>query len=226
MSASDPTTTARELRERLANRLADCDKAAAVRAALDAVESGALSVVELYQEVLTPLLAEAGDGWQRGSLRVWQEHLASAAIRTIVEALYPQVLKAKAARRPSGRSVLLACPPEEGHDLGLRMVADRFEMAGWTSYFIGADTPLEELVDAGRRLRVEALALSSSTHFHKVALRRHVERLRRELPGVRVWLGGPAFCKGGREGWEADLVDLDALLGDRAAPTPGGDQSC
>jgi len=225
MSNDDRAATARRLKEDLAAALADGDKAAAVRAALDAVESGALSVIALYREVLTPLLAETGDGWQHGSVRVWQEHLASATIRTIVEALYPQVLRAKVATPPAGRAVVLACPPEEGHDLGLRMVADRFEMAGWTTYFMGADTPLDELVDAGRRLGVEAVALSSSTHFHKVALRRLVERLRRELPGVRIWLGGPAF-RSGREGWEDELLDLDALLGDDGVTAAGGERPC
>jgi len=222
MAEDDTSTTARQLRERLDAQLRDHDKSAAVHSAIDAVQSGALSVPELYRDVLTPLLTDTGYGWQRGEIHVWEEHLRSAVVRTIVEALYPQVLRVKASATPVGRSVLLACPPEEGHDLGLRMVADRFEMAGWTVYFLGADTPLDELVDASGRLGVEALALSSSTHFHRVALRRHIDRLRRELPDVRIWLGGPAFCDG-RERWNDELLDLDALLGDGAAAVPGGD---
>jgi methanogenic corrinoid protein MtbC1 len=225
VAASDSTTRARELRERLSIHLGDHDRGAAVRAALDAVEAGEVGVAELYREVLTPLLAETGDGWQRGSLRVWEEHLTSAAIRTIVEALYPTVLSINASRPACGRAVLLACPPEEGHDLGLRMVADRFEMAGWTTYFVGSDTPLDELADAARRLDVEAIALSSSTHFHRVAVRRHLERLRRDLPGVRVWLGGPAFREN-REDFKDDLLDLDALLGDAGVPDEGEGRTC
>ena len=73
--------------------------------------------------------------------------------------------------------MLLACPPEENHDLGLRMVADRFDMAGWTTYFLGADTPVDEIADAAARLGVDAVVLSSSTHFHRVALRRAVDEL-------------------------------------------------
>ncbi len=60
--------------------------------------------------------------------------------------------------------------------------------------------------------------LSSSTHFHLVALRHLVDRLRAELPGVDVWVGGPAFAAD-RDGWRDDeIVDLDALLGDAGAP--------
>lgn len=202
------------LREEIAAALAARDRGRAVQAALEAVASGTVTIPVLYREVLAPLLVETGAAWQRGERHVWEEHLASAAVRTIVEALYPRVLEAKHAVTPAGRSVLLACPPEETHDLGLRMIADRFELAGWTAYFIGADTPPDELVDAARTLAVDAVALSSSTHFHRLATRHFVDELKRQLPGIAVWVGGPAFARD-REGWADDeLVDLDDLLGD------------
>jgi len=203
----------RRLRESVAAALKEHDKATAVRTAVEAVSSGAIGVPELYRDVLVPLLHATGDAWRAGDTKVWEEHLASQAVRSIVELVYPAVLKAKAEVSPAGRSVLLACPPEEAHDLGLRLVADRFDMAGWTTYFLGGDTPFDEIVDAADTLGVDAVVLSSSTHFHLVALRRHVDRLRAELPGLDVWVGGPAFAVA-RDGWRDDeIVDLDALLG-------------
>jgi methanogenic corrinoid protein MtbC1 len=213
---------AAELYDRLAVLLSDHDRPAAVRAAVGAVSSGAIGIPELYRDVLSPLLSRTGEAWQHGRVHIWEEHFSSAVVRTIVEILYPGVLKVKAAAKPAGRSVLLGCPPEESHDLGLRMVADRFDMAGWTTYFVGADTPVIDLVDAARRLGVDAVVLSSSTHFHRVALRRHVDELKRELGAVHVWVGGPAFRHGG-EGWSAaELLDLDGLLG-AADAEPGGE---
>jgi methanogenic corrinoid protein MtbC1 len=133
-------------------------------------------------------------------------------VRTIVEILYPGVLKAKAEAEPSGRSVLLACPPEEGHDLGLRMVSDRFDMAGWTTYFLGPDTPVDEIADAASRLGVDAVVMSSSTHFHRLAVRHAVDALKRQLPAVDIWVGGPAFV-GAATGWlPEEIVNLDELL--------------
>jgi methanogenic corrinoid protein MtbC1 len=215
-------STAEELHDVLAIHLADHDKPAFVRTAVEAVSSGAVSIAQLYREVLTPLLARAGSAWQRGRLTVWEEHLASAMVRSVVEIVYPGVLKAKAAVPPAGRSVLLASPPEEGHDLGLRMVSDRFDMAGWTTCFLGADTPVDDVADAARRLGVDALVLSSSTHYHRVALRRHVDYLKEQLPGLDVWVGGPAFAFN-TDGWAADeLLDLEALLDEDSLPG-GGD---
>jgi methanogenic corrinoid protein MtbC1 len=208
--------------EAVAAALADHDKATAVRAAVEAVTSGDVGIPALYRDVLTRILADTGAAWQTGRTAIWEEHLASATVRTIVEILYPGVLKLKAAVEPVGRTVLLACPPEEGHDLGLRMVSDRFDMAGWTTYFLGPDTPVAEIADAARRLGADAVVMSSSTHFHRLAVRHAVDALKKELPGTDVWVGGPAFM-GAATGWlPEEIVDLDELLGGRAGSGAGG----
>jgi methanogenic corrinoid protein MtbC1 len=195
------------------------DKPAAVRTAVEAVSSGSITIPELYR-ALTGILADTGAAWQTGKTAIWEEHLASSTVRTIVEILYPGVLKAKAEAEPSGRSVLLACPPEEGHDLGLRMVSDRFDMAGWTTYFLGPDTPVDEIADAARRLGVDAVVMSSSTHFHRLAVRHAVDALKKQLPGIDVWVGGPAFV-GAATGWLAEeIVNLDELLEGTAGTGP------
>jgi methanogenic corrinoid protein MtbC1 len=215
MHPADPSVDA--VYRTVAAALAEHDKPSAVRAAVEAVTSGAVEIPTLYRDVLTRILADTGAAWQSGTTAIWEEHLASATVRTIVEILYPGVLKAKATVPQTGRTVLLACPPEEGHDLGLRMVADRFDMAGWSTYFLGPDTPVAEIADAARRLGADAIVMSSSTHYHRLAVRHAVDALKKELPAVDVWVGGPAFM-GAATGWlPQEIVDLDALLGDGTA---------
>jgi MerR family transcriptional regulator, light-induced transcriptional regulator len=223
---TDEPVAVQALYEQVSAALASHDKATAVRIAVEAVSSDAVSIPVLYREVLTPILAHTGEAWHRGETAIWEEHLASATVRTIVELVYPGVLKAGAEAPPSGRTVLLACPPEEGHDLGLRMVADRFAMAGWTTYFLGPDTPVQEIAAAARGLGADAVVMSSSTHFHRLAVRHAVDALKKELPDTDIWVGGPAFA-GAATGWlPQEIADLDALLGDApqgAAPPPDDD---
>jgi methanogenic corrinoid protein MtbC1 len=198
MSDQAPT-----LHETLLERIAAHDRDGAVAAALDAVRSGALAIPELY-DLLAGLLVDIGTSWQAGETEVWEEHFATAVVRTIVEAFHPLVAERAAA--PSGRTVVLATPPDEYHDLGLRMIADRFTLAGWTTHLLGASVPLDELVAAIGELGAEAVVLSASTHFHRLGLRPYVDGLRAAHPGVRIWVGGPAFAIEA-EGWSDLLLD-------------------
>jgi methanogenic corrinoid protein MtbC1 len=190
---SSDGTTAETLLARLGDLISLHDKSGAVGLALSAVESGGIDVPTLYRDVLTPLMVDVGSCWQCGATSVWEEHLASATVRTIVEALYPTVRRLADAAPSARKSVLLACPPDEAHDLGLRMLADRFDMAGWTTFYLGPDTPAAEIAAATHTLAVELVVLTSSTHFHRLRVRSLLDQMHAAMPGVRVVVGGPAF---------------------------------
>ena len=199
------------LREKIDAALAARDRSAAVATATEAVESGRIDVVSLYDQVLIPLMVDTGAQWQSGSTRVWEEHFATATVRTIVEALYPAVSRSAATAPERTDAVLLACPPDEAHDLGLRMLADRFEIAGWNTHYLGANTPVAEIIDAARTLGVGLVILSASTHYNLVLLREVVQEVAAGLPGVKLAAGGAAFecddC-----GWSDELLFDDSLI--------------
>ena len=110
--ATDPTVQA--VYEAVAAALAHHDKATAVRTAVEAVTSGAVAIPVLYRDVLSRILADTGAAWQTGKAAIWEEHLASATVRTIVEIVYPGVLKAKAEVPPSGRTRPAGVPARRG----------------------------------------------------------------------------------------------------------------
>ena len=217
---------ANSLRATLDAHLASRDRTAVITAALHAIDSGIIGVADTYTLVLAPLLTDTGSAWQRGATRVWEEHYASAVVRTILEALAPRVIELAAKMHARDTTVLLACPPDEYHDLGLRMLFDRFLLAGYPAHFLGADTPVREISHAAETLGANLVVLSASTHYHRVALRQVVEDLARVLnPDVRIAVGGPAFARD--TGWTtsdaATLLDpaayeLPRLTPDRGAP--------
>jgi methanogenic corrinoid protein MtbC1 len=210
VNATDSAQFAEDLLGDLRELIDERDRSGAVAMALGAVESGRISVPDLYTLVLGPFLAHIGSSWSHGKESVWEEHLASHVVLTIVEALYPTVLRIAAEVPPTGKTVLLACPPRERHEIGLRMLSDRFELAGWSVTNLGADTPLLEIVGAALATRADLVALSVSTVFERVELRGFIDSLRRELPGVRIVVGGPAFSRD--RSWPAeDLLDPTEL---------------
>ncbi len=200
--------------------LREHDRPGAVTAILRAVEDG-LSVEELYSRVLRPFLASVGADWQRGRTAVWEEHLIVGAVRTAIEALYPRVLERKATAPAVPVTAAFFCPPEETHDLGLRMLADRFDLRGFRTVYVGAATPVEEMIKCVQAEQASVVCLSASTHFQKATLHNVITTLRARLPGVRLVAGGPAFVSES-SGWEEYLItDIDALLHELAASGEG-----
>lgn len=208
----------RRLRQALDERLAERDRAGAVSTALAAIRTDGQDIDELYAHVLIPLLVDTGARWQHGTTQVWEEHFATATVRTIVEALYPDVIAAAETRPRLGKAALLACPPGEQHDLGLRMLADRMQLAGWDAHFLGADTPVDQIAAAARAVKADLVVLSAATHYNVVLARTTVGQLAEELPGVRVAVGGPGVrCV---KDWPEEFLLTEESLGLSRAHDP------
>lgn len=220
-SASDATlSVAAELRSALHHAFVRHDRTTAVSVTIDTVSHGRIEPADLYTLVLAPLLTATGEAWREGHMAVWEEHYASAIVRTVVEAINPIVIEKAAEVARRDEVVLLACPSGEQHDLALRMLADRFTLAGYDAYYLGADTPVPEIVDAARTLGARLVVLSAATHFNRALLRQVVADLQEQLPGVRLGVGGPAFMRD-CDGYAAVLLDPEEFGLPGAALPPG-----
>jgi methanogenic corrinoid protein MtbC1 len=191
--------------------LAHHDRAGIVTDALRAVELGEIDIPTLYARVLTPLLDSVGERWHEGESRVWEEHLATGAVMTAIESLYPTVRMLAAHSPQCDQVIVLATPSQEQHVVGLRMVADLFELSGWKVAYLGANVPEPEIVDAVRSIPADAVVMSASTGYQRVLLRHIADSLREELPDVRIWVGGHAFVDE-HDGWpDEEILDLAAI---------------
>ena len=133
------------------------DIAARLRAALDSFDDQAahaaldrlfatVSIEAALAEVLIPYLRDLGERWAAGSASVAQEHFAASLIRGRLLGL------ARDWGTGLGPSVLLACLPDEDHDLGLVIFGVLVARRGWRVTFLGADTPFDALADTVRTL--------------------------------------------------------------------------
>jgi len=157
---------------------------------LQAVELGT-SVKDIYLHVFQPVQRELGRLWQLGEISVAQEHLATAVTQFIMSQLYPRIF----ATERCGRRLVAACVGDELHELGIRMVADFFEMGGWDTYYFGASTPSTAIVSATSEYEPHVLALSVTMTFHVRTLAELIEQLRAREHGARtpVLVGGYPF---------------------------------
>jgi MerR family transcriptional regulator, light-induced transcriptional regulator len=190
-SAADDSGLLAEVAARYFDALLAGDRNAAVRAALDDGIARGLSVPDLYLGVIQPAQHRVGELWQENRITVAHEHVATAISQLVMALAYPSL-----PREPfNGKRVLVACVGDELHDLGARMVADFFEMAGFDIRYLGANLPTSSLVSMVREEQPDLVVLSVTMAFHIEAARETVARLREAGgDGLRVALGGQAFA--------------------------------
>lgn len=133
---------------------------------MNAVERG-ISVRDIYLHVFQRSQYEIGRLWQTNQMTVAQEHLCTAATQLIMSQLYPLIFGAD---RKNPR-VVAACVGGDLHEIGVRMVADFFEMDGWDTFYLGADVPSASIVQSviDRQANVLAVSATLLTHVGSVA---------------------------------------------------------
>ncbi|MDH4070065.1 MAG: cobalamin-dependent protein [Ignavibacteria bacterium] len=115
-----------------------------------------LSVVKLCDEIIDPGMEEVGNLWLTGKLGVETEHRVSYEVLNAIS----QIESAKQLREPTGRTVLLACPRNEHHEIGLRSLAAILRLQGWNIIYLGANVPTDSLMDTIRIYAPEVVCLS------------------------------------------------------------------
>ena len=108
---------------------------------LDAVEKG-IAVREIYTHVFGPAQHEVGRLWQINEISVAQEHFCTAATQLIMSQLYSHIFSTERI----GKSVVATTIGGDLHEIGIRMVSDFFEMEGWDTFYLGANSPAEDVV--------------------------------------------------------------------------------
>lgn len=167
----------------------------------------------VVQRSVRPAMGRIGWWWQQGRISVAEEHLATEIAHRAVDNAFTH-----SQRKPRRqRAVLLACVEGNRHALGLRTVADAFDLEGWTAYNLGADVPLATLPGMIAAFQPELVGLSVSMTQQLPAARAAIEAIRemRSARPIRVMLGGLA-SNSLQEAWQWVGADLAAPDGVRA----------
>ncbi len=148
-------------------------------------------VADIYLRIFQPVLYEIGRRWQANEITVAQEHYCSAATQLIMSQLYPLIFNATR----HGETLVAAGVAGDLHEIGLRTVADFFEMAGWNTYYLGANVPVPDLLRLLVDKQAQVLALSATMGFNVGAARETIKTVRRaqECKNVLILVGGYPF---------------------------------
>ena len=198
--------------EEFSGYLNQYDRRAATFYALDLLKTAQVTIPELYEMVLAPALNKIAVPRDQAEDLIWREHTVTNIVRGIVEGAYPYVLaeKERFPMETNPGRILLACPEEEYHELGIRMGADFFTIAHFDVVFIGSNLPLSNVLSATRNLKPDYVGISVTNYLRLVRLKQITEGLRAQLdPSIKIIVSGSAFS---HTGTSAADFGADALI--------------
>jgi MerR family transcriptional regulator, light-induced transcriptional regulator len=142
-----------------------------------AIRGQGRTFLEAELHLVQPAMYGIGRGWQNNRVSVAQEHMATA----MVHGLLAREFASAEPEPPNDRSVVLAGVEGNQHIIGLRIVADAFELAGWDVRYLGPNTPTSSLVQLVRDERPDLVGLSAAMPHHLRSAREAIACLRAEL---------------------------------------------
>ncbi|MGK7397711.1 MAG: cobalamin B12-binding domain-containing protein [Candidatus Cyclobacteriaceae bacterium M3_2C_046] len=150
-------------------------------------------VMTIFLDYFQRSLYEIGLLWENNKISVAVEHLATSITSSLMNLLYPFLF----ATDKNGKKAVVSCIANEYHQIGGKMVADTFELNGWKSFYLGANTPLKDLKKFIAEKDPEVIALSVAIFSNTPKLVQTIEAIRKDFPDKLIMVGGQAFKWGG-----------------------------
>ncbi|MGV7208591.1 MerR family transcriptional regulator [Oxalobacteraceae bacterium A2-2] len=145
-------------------------------------------------ELVAPLTTLVGDAWAAGNLAVFEEHLYSESLKTVLRSAIFAMPQGSAAAVGAPR-ILLTTLPQERHGLGLLMTEALCVAEGAQCVSLGVQTPVPEIVEAARAQRIDVVALSFSISMNPRQALDGLAELHQRLPaGMELWAGGACIA--------------------------------
>jgi methanogenic corrinoid protein MtbC1 len=164
------------------------ERNAASRLILNAADGGT-SIKDIYLLIFQRVQHEVGRLWHSNQIGVAQEHYCTACTQLIMSQLYPRIFSTER----KGRRLVSTCVGGDLHEIGVRMVSDFFEMEGWDTFYLGANTPIAGTLQQLVERKPHVLAISATMAIHVKAVADLIAATRAAASPPRILVGGAPF---------------------------------
>lgn len=176
---------------RFGDALRSADAAEAERV-IDEIVAAGMCPAEVHVQVIGSAMVWIGSLWAAGMVTVADEHIATAICHTVLLRLIgPRHAPARSRER-----ILLAGTEGQHHVLGLRMIADTLEAAGFHVLYLGADVPVDSLRHSVVQHRPAVAGLTFGINTGVELLAESIDAIHTASPATKVVLGGQAVPAG------------------------------
>jgi len=194
------------VRGRLSRAVTD-GNVAAIDALVDEALAGGIAPMALNDEVLVTALEEVGRRFERREVFLPQMMLSAEGVERAFAKIRPLLPKHAGAGKGT---VVLATVQGDVHDIGKNILASMLESHGYRVVDLGKDVPAATIVEAARRERADAVALSALMTTTAAQVPVVVRALREAGIKAKVMVGGAIVTKRFADSVGADGYAKDA----------------
>ncbi|MDF2675942.1 MAG: cobalamin B12-binding domain protein [Bacillota bacterium] len=165
-----------------------------VELTIKSLHKNAITIPDLYEKVLRPALYSIDDCVDKDNGCIWKEHVKTSIIKTVIESIYPFVIKLKKHVEPLNIKVIFVCPEKEYHEIGLRMMSDFFNLNGYDTIFIGTNSPRDQIITAILFSNPKYIAISVTDYYLLFEAQKMIQKIKSTYDkNIIVIVGGLAF---------------------------------
>lgn len=144
---------------------------------------------EVFHKILVPLQIRVGELWFEGKLGVAVEHYVTSMVRQKLSAVMNHLSSNR-----EGPMLVVCCPPWELHEIGAQTVAYHCLKKGCRVSFLGANLPLEDLIDFCNNTNPDAVIISFSQPFGDSKGKRYLIDISTKVSNAcPIFIGGQAL---------------------------------
>ncbi|MCE1188506.1 MAG: cobalamin-dependent protein [Ignavibacteria bacterium] len=150
------------------------------------LENG-INIREIYINIFQRAMHRIGKMWEQGKISIIEEHVATEIVSWLIDSISPgEPITA------AGQSAVITCVDKEFHSLGARIVSHIFEINGWRTEYLGANTPSRKLNNFLKRKNPDVLAISFTFYMNYIRLLQLLQVISEQFPQLPVIYGGQA----------------------------------
>lgn len=170
--------------------------------------------LDIINSDIIPALDKVGEGFEAKTVFL-PELLMSAEAANVAFSVMRAAMPA--ATRCTNKKIVLATVKNDIHDIGKNIVKLIFESYGYDVVDLGRDVPANTVLSALRESGAELLGLSALMTTTLPSMEETVALVKKEIPSVRIIVGGAVITKTYTERIGADFYAPDAISGVRYA---------
>ncbi len=160
------------------------------------------------EKVIIPMLDVVGEKWQEGTIRIANEHLASAVTRTMIGGMTNGL-----GLPENAPHLVVTTPAGIIHEYGALAVAVMASTEGWKITYLGPNLPAEEIAGVVQAKNSRAVALSIVYPPDDPLIAAELRKIRELVPDDIVLIVGGRSAKS----YGATLSEIEARYADDLA---------